>query len=103
MANQPVTIDPDQRGLGNAIMPEAITPEVITPPAITPAEAYEKLAECYRKGSSDTFLNSLLYKARNPLEPIDENGKRKYHPLIYTLLIVIVAGVATFVYFTMAG
>lgn len=69
---------------------------------VTPSDACEMLSECYRKGSSDTFLNSMLYKARNPLEPIDDKGRRKFHPLLYSILIVFLLAVGTFVYFTLA-
>lgn len=69
---------------------------------ITPPEACEKLSECYRRGSSDTFFDALLYKARNPLEPIDEKGRRKFHPLLYSIFIVFLLAAGTFAYFTLA-
>lgn len=47
-----------------------------------------------------TAAEKLLAAIEDPVEPLTSAGKRRYHPLLLTLLFVVGAALVAFVYFS---
>jgi hypothetical protein len=66
----------------------------LTDPEFTPVtkEAILELVEAsYSKGEV-SFRGEIKLKCQDPVEPLDKNGKYRLHPLIWTIIIGLGAG-----------
>lgn len=67
---------------------------------ITPQDAQEILLHCYKLGRSDSFPEFLLRQIEDPVQPRDQNNRRKLHPLINLVMVFGALGAGTFLLFT---
>jgi len=63
--------------------------------------AKEILLECYRNGRDGSFAEFLLRQIQDPIQPRDpETQRRRFHPVLITVLLFAGIGLAVFAYFT---
>ena len=69
-----------------------------------PSEVIQKelvrgeLLECYRNGSSDGFREQLLRGITDPIHPLSQNRKRRFHPVLVLQMIIGALCLAVFLY-----
>jgi hypothetical protein len=71
--------------------------------AITPEGAKKHLLDCYKRGGVDDAKDALLHLIEDPIQPLTDRGTRRFHPLLWTVLVVAVCGIGVFLYFTVKG
>ncbi len=62
-----------------------------------------ELLAVYNSRSGDGFLDSLLDSVGDPIRPVDQARRRRFHPQLVMLSIVTALVAAAFVYFTVAS
>jgi hypothetical protein len=62
--------------------------------------AKKGLLECYKREGSVNFIEHSLNRLEDPIQPQTDKGKRRYHPLLISGVLVFLVVVATFLYFT---
>ena len=55
----------------------------------------------YHARAGQGFLQSLLDAASDPIRPVDQAKRRRFHPLLVMLSVVAAIVAAAFVYFTL--
>jgi hypothetical protein len=59
-----------------------------------------QLLECYRSGSSEGFREHLLRGVTDPIHPLSQSRKRRFHPVLVLQVIVVALCAAAFLYFS---
>ena len=62
-----------------------------------------ELLAIYHHRSEDGFLQSLLDSLGDPIRPVDQARRRRFHPQLVMLSVVAAFVAAAFVYFTIAS
>ena len=62
-----------------------------------------ELLAIYRGRAGQGFLNSLLDTLSDPIRPISQQKRRRFHPVLVMVTIVAVIVVSTFAYFTVVS
>ena len=73
--------------------------EMDTPKKITEEQMYEALGKAFRQDPEQSLLWQLSQKATDPLNPVDERGGRRIHPLMFAFGILALIVIGTFIYF----
>jgi len=60
-----------------------------------------ELLAMYQARARRGFLQSLLDAASDPIRPVDQAKRRRFHPLLVMLSVVAAIVAAAFVYFTL--
>ena len=60
-----------------------------------------ELLAMYHARAGQGFLQSLLDAASDPIRPVDQGKRRRFHPLLVMLSVVAAIVAAAFVYFTL--
>ncbi len=60
----------------------------------------KQLLAMYRARAGQDFLQSLLDGASDPIRPVDQAKRRRFHPLLVMLSVVAALVAVAFVYFT---
>jgi phosphotransferase system glucose/maltose/N-acetylglucosamine-specific IIC component len=60
-----------------------------------------ELMAMYQARAGQGFLQSLLDAASDPVRPVDQAKRRRFHPLLVMLFVVAAIVAAAFVYFTL--
>ena len=60
-----------------------------------------ELLAMYHAHAGEGFLQSLLDAASDPIRPVDQAKRRRFHPLLVMLSVVAAIVAAAFVYFTL--
>ena len=60
-----------------------------------------ELLAIYHARAAQGFLQSLLDAASDPIRPVDQAKRRRFHPLLVMLFVVAAIVAAAFVYFTL--
>ncbi len=61
----------------------------------------KELLAMYHARAGQDFLQSLLDAASDPIRPVDQAKRRRFHPLLVMLSVVAALVAAAFVYFTL--
>jgi hypothetical protein len=61
------------------------------------------LLEIYRGRSGDGFLESLLDTVSDPIRPVSQQKRRRFHPVLVMLAVVLGIVISAFAYFTVAS
>ena len=59
-----------------------------------------QLLQCYREGSSEGFRDHLLRGITDPIHPLSQSRKRRFHPVLVLQIIVGALCAAVFLYFS---
>ena len=70
-----------------------------TPPTISEDQMYEALGQAFKGDPEQSLVWKLTQKVTDPLRPEDNHGRRRLHPLVLTVGILVLIILATFVYF----
>jgi hypothetical protein len=62
-----------------------------------------ELLAMYHARAGHGFLQSLLDAASDPVRPVDQAKRRRFHPLLVMLSVVAAIVVAAFAYFTLTS
>ena len=62
-----------------------------------------ELLAMYHARAGHGFLQSLLEAASDPVRPVDQAKRRRFHPLMVMLSVVAAIVAAAFVYFTLTS
>jgi hypothetical protein len=62
------------------------------------AAVLEMVEQSYSKGCA-TFTEEIKESCQDPVEPVDEKGKYRLHPLIWTGILCLAAAVGIILYF----
>ena len=62
-----------------------------------------ELLAMYHARTGQGFLRSLLDAASDPIRPVDQAKRRRFHPLLVMLCVVAAIVAAAFVYFTLTS
>ena len=62
-----------------------------------------ELLAIYRGRSGAGFLESLLDTVSDPIRPVSQQKRRRFHPVLVMLAVVLGIVAAAFVYFTVAS
>jgi len=62
-----------------------------------------ELLAMYHARAAHGFLQSLLEVASDPVRPVDQAKRRRFHPLLVMLFVVAAIVAAAFVYFTLTS
>ena len=62
-----------------------------------------ELLAMYHARAGHGFLQSLLEAASDPVRPVDQTKRRRFHPLLVMLSIVAAIVAAAFAYFTLTS
>ena len=60
-----------------------------------------ELLAMYHARAGQGFLQSLLEAASDPIQPVNQAKRRRFHPLLVMLSVVAAIVAAAFVYFTL--
>jgi len=69
--------------------------------AITSEFAKQQMLDCYQRGGAENVLEFTLQRLEDPIQPLTDKGNRRYHPLLWTAVLVSVSAAGIFVYFTL--
>jgi len=61
----------------------------------------KELLAMYHARAGQDFLQSLLDRASDPIRPVDQAKRQRFHPLLVMLSVVAAIVAAAFVYFTL--
>ncbi len=61
----------------------------------------KELLAMYHNRAGQDFLQSLMDRASDPIRPLDQAKRRRFHPLLVMLSVVAAIVAAAFVYFTL--
>ena len=62
-----------------------------------------ELLAIYRGRTGQGFLNSLLDTLSDPIRPVSQQKRRRFHPVLVMVTIVAAIVVSTFAYFTVVS
>ena len=62
-----------------------------------------ELLEIYRGRSGGGFLKSLLDTVSDPIRPVSQQKRRRFHPVLVMLAVVLGIVTSAFAYFTVAS
>lgn len=68
--------------------------------SITGDQAKKLYVEAIARGERADFIQWLIKRVEDPVQPIDEQGRRKWHPMLWGCAIFLVLALASFVFFT---
>ncbi len=60
---------------------------------------YEALDEAFKRDPEQSLLWQLTQKATDPLNPVNERGRRRIYPLVFAGGILVLIVIGTFIYF----
>jgi hypothetical protein len=67
---------------------------------ITEEEGLQLVKKAWARGESQNFTKSILTLITDPIQPVNDAGRRRLHPILVSALISGVILFALFIYFT---
>jgi hypothetical protein len=59
-----------------------------------------QLLQCFRQGSSEGFREHLLRGITDPIHPLSQGRKRRFHPVLMLQIVIGALCAAVFLYFS---